>query len=201
MTRSLNPTQSISRTSKIWTNIRAFSFEYWWLAILALLVRRVPFAVTSPSDFVALKKTVLVVSYLILILVLVKNWRYFSVRVILIGVVMNLAAISANGGLMPVTPGTRDLAGMLYLGPEWIGQVLPQGSGILLPLENTNLWILTDIIPIRAVHAIFSIGDMIMFCGLILFIVEALFRTFPTKESERAGKASLSTGSPESTQG
>ena len=176
MASDLAGTEINNRPNKYWLNIREFSFDYWWLAIIALLIRRIPFAVFSPADFVSLKKAVLIISYLLLIFVLVKNWRFFSVRLILLGVTMNFIAIMANGGLMPVSPAARDLAGMLPVG---IGQVLPQGSGILLPLEQTRLWFLTDIIPVRAIYGIFSPGDAVMLGGLVLLIVEAV--SFPRK--------------------
>jgi Family of unknown function (DUF5317) len=176
-----------NRPNKYWRNIREFSFDYWWLAIIALLIRRIPFAVFPPADFISLKKAVLIISYPLLILVLLKNWRYISARLILVGVAMNFIAILANGGLMPVSPEARDIAGMLPVG---IGQVLPHGSGILLPLEQTRLWFLTDIIPVRAIYSIFSLGDVIMLCGLVLLIVEVV--SFPKKAVNKLRKPTLS---------
>jgi hypothetical protein len=187
MAADLAGTKINNRRNKYWLNIREFSFDYWWLAIIALLIRRIPFAVFSPADFVSLKKAVLIISYLLLIFVLLKNWRYISARLILLGVAMNFIAILANGGLMPVSPEARDLAGMLPVG---IGQVLPHGSGILLPLEQTRLWFLTDIIPVRAIYGIFSLGDAIMLCGLGLFMAEVVYRVLPGKAT---GKLSQST--------
>ena len=172
--------------NKYWHNLREFSFNYWWLAIAALLMRRIPFAIFAPDEFVPLKKLVLIASYILLAFVLLRNWRYLSVRLVFVGVMMNFVAILVNGGLMPTSPEIRDMAGMLPMGPEGIGHVLPQGSGILLMQEQTHLWFLTDIVPVRSVYAIVSLGDITIMVGLLFFIIESI--AIPRKALTRLPK-------------
>ncbi len=94
-------------------------------------------------------------------------------RILALGTVLNFAAIVANGGLMPVSPGARLQAGMTAIGQSGFGKVLPEGTGILLPVGQTNLWFLSDIIPSSLVGGVFSLGDVLIGVGLFAFFVEA----------------------------
>jgi len=91
--------------------------------------------------------------------------------IVLLGTLLNFLAIIANGGLMPVSPEARLWAGKPTLGESGLGKVLPEGTGILLPIDQTNLWLLSDIIPINFIHIVISIGDILIAIGLLIFIV------------------------------
>ncbi len=143
-----------------------------WLFFVAAAVQKVPFVVLAPDSLVELKKALLVLSYLLLGWALLRNLSLRSVRIILAGSLLNLAAIAANGGLMPVAPGARSLAGMAELGHAWLGHVTPQGTGILLTVDQTRLWAFTDIIPWHQVKGVFSVGDVVLGLGLLLFVIE-----------------------------
>ena len=93
-----------------------------WAVFVAAVLQRLPFALLPPDSFVAVKKTLLVLSYLLLVWALSRNLQFRSVRLILVGVLLNFAAIVANGGLMPVSPEARALAGMTDLGEFVAGQ-------------------------------------------------------------------------------
>lgn len=92
-----------------------------------------------------------------------------------LGVLLNFAAIITNGGLMPVSPEARQLAQMIPLDPSQFGMVLPEGSGVLLPLNQTNLWFLTDIIPASHLGGVYSAGDILITMGFFIFLPEATF--------------------------
>lgn len=92
-----------------------------------------------------------------------------------LGTLLNFVAIVVNGGLMPVSPEARQLAGMTFLGPSQFGMVLPQGSGILLPISQTNLWFLTDIVPASHLGGVYSPGDVLIGMGIIIFLLEVVF--------------------------
>jgi hypothetical protein len=53
----------------------------------------------------------LFVSHLILIPFLVRNGKYVGVRLVLLGLMLNLIAMAANGGMMPVTAHGVDAVG------------------------------------------------------------------------------------------
>lgn len=157
--------------------------KFGWLIILAVVLQRIPFALSTPSSFVELKKGLLVLSYMLLLWALSRNFGFWSVRILALGTVLNFAAIVANGGLMPVSPEARLQAGMIALGPSSLGMVLPEGTGILLSVDQTNLQFLSDIIPISAV-GVFSLGDVVIGVGLLIFFAEVACLT--SVRSQRA---------------
>jgi hypothetical protein len=83
------------------------------------------------------------------------------------GIVMNLAAIAANGGAMPVDP-----VAALYAGKP----LQETTAGALADVHRTfsdatALWMLTDIFPIPAgipFAAVYSIGDIILTIGIAI---------------------------------
>ena len=162
-----------SKLNSVAANMAAIKIRLGWLIILAVLLQRIPFALSAPSSFVELKKALLILSYLLLLWALSRNLHLWSMRILALGTVLNFAAIVANGGLMPVSPGARLKAGMTAIGQSGFGKVLPEGTGILLPVDQTNLWFLSDIIPISPVGGVFSLGDVLIGVGLLLFFVEA----------------------------
>ena len=76
---------------------------------------------------------------------------------------------------MPVSPEARELANMAFLDSSQFGIVLPQGSGVLLPIDQTNMWFLTDIIPTIHFGGVYSAGDILIVMGFILFLPEIIF--------------------------
>lgn len=160
-----------SKLKSVVANFATIKIRFGWLIIIAVLVQSIPFALSAPSSFVELKKAMLVLSYVLLLWVLSHNLNFWGMRILLIGTLLNFVAIMANGGLMPVSPEARSWAGKPALGESGFGKVLPEGTGILLPIDQTNLWLLTDIIPINSIQAVLSIGDVLIAFGLLIFIV------------------------------
>lgn len=159
------------------SNIRSIGIIF-----TAAVIQRVPFLVIPPDSLVGLKKTLLVISYLLLCWGLARNLHFWSVKIILCGVFLNFVAIVVNGGLMPVSPEAISLAGMTDLGSQWLGKVTPHSTGILLTVDQTRLWFLTDIIPWKEVKAVFSVGDVVLGAGLFLIFLEIFrFHTFEPK--------------------
>lgn len=160
------------KLNSVAANIAAVKIKYGWLIIFALFLQRMPFALSAPSSFVELKKALLVLSYVLLLWALSRNLHLWSTRILALGAILNFAAIVANGGLMPVSPAARLQAGMTAIGQSGFGKVLPEGTAILLPVDQTNLWLLSDIIPISPVGGVFSLGDVLIGVGLLVFLVE-----------------------------
>ncbi len=146
-----------------------------WAVFVAAALQRLPFILLPPDSLVEMKKAVLVSSHLLLAWALCRNLRFRSVRLVLSGELLNLAAIVFNGGLMPVSPEARALAGMTDLGASWLGHVLPEGTGVLLTVDHTRLWAFTDILPVPLVGGVFSVGDVLLGLGLVLFFVELMW--------------------------
>jgi len=162
-----------SKLNSVVANMAAIRIKLGWLIILAVLLQRMPFALSVPSSCVELKKALLVLSYVLLLWALSRNLHLWSMRILALGSVLNFAAIVVNGGLMPVSPEARLQAGMTPIGQPGFGKVLPEGTGILLPVDQTNLWFLSDIFPVSLVGGVFSLGDVLIGVGLLFFFAEA----------------------------
>jgi len=159
------------RLKSVSANLANIKIRFGWLIIIAVLVQSMPFALSAPSSFVELKKALLVLSYVLLLWALSRNLQSWGIRILLLGVLLNFLAIVANSGLMPVSPEARLWAGKSAIGVSEFGKVLPEGTGILLPIDQTNLWLLSDIIPVNLIHAVLSVGDVLIVFGLLSFIV------------------------------
>lgn len=173
-----------SKLNSVAANMAAIKIRLGWLIILAVLLQKMPFALSAPSSLVELKKALLVLSYLLLLWALSRNLHLWSMCILALGTVLNFAAIVANGGLMPVSPGARLQAGMTAIEESGFGKVLTEGTGVLLPVDQTNLWFLSDIIPISLVGGVFSPGDVLIGVGLLVFVLE----TTGDRDSRRAWK-------------
>lgn len=120
-----------------------------WLVLIAvipqLLVFQIPYTAGRFSDTAA--ASVLVASQLLLLVFIWFNWDKIGIRILGIGLLLNLLVIILNSGLMPMAPKT---AGALF--PEvplsaWqIGSRPGRSKNILLPPEDTRLAWLSDVI-------------------------------------------------------
>lgn len=97
-----------------------------------------------------------------------ENRHLAGVPLIGVGVLMNLAAVAANGGAMPVDP-----AAALYAGKPIAEAV---GSGVITDVHQAfsaqvMLWALTDIFPVPAgipFAAVYSLGDIVLTVGVAI---------------------------------
>ncbi len=88
-------------------------------------------------------------------------------KLVALGLILNVTVTIANGGWMPITP---EAAHFVYRDkvPIEIGIRLPRSKSIVLDKEDTNLWILSDIIRIKVPwrRAALSIGDVLLVAGI-----------------------------------
>jgi hypothetical protein len=91
-----------------------------------------------------------------------------------LGLLLNFAAISLNGGLMPLSP---EMASRLIpeIPPEaWVsGSRFGNSKDIILPLEATSLWSLSDrfFLSIGNLYRMaFSIGDVLLAGGALWWL-------------------------------
>jgi hypothetical protein len=132
-----------------------------------------------------------VLSMAMLVLWVWMNRQLPGIALIAAGVVMNLAAIAANGGYMPVDPAAAAYAGRLdgYSGAETLVD-----NNSLASAEHVRLWILTDIFPVPAgipLANVFSLGDFLLTTGVGLFCYRTIGGRLP--EAEQGGNVAVAT--------
>ena len=144
-----------------------------WLAILAfglqyLLVREIN------DPFIA--KAVLAVSHLLLILVIIRNWRLLVIWVVGLGLLLNLLPTYSNGGLMPIAPDAITEAGLSNGQHELALSSRFGAKNVILEPDETSFYHLSDRFPINFPRPmLYSIGDVVLVSGLILMLYGVLW--------------------------
>jgi hypothetical protein len=155
--------------------LRPPALRHIWLVLLAFLPQWIAFGFPAtarqiPQQFAALA---LVSTQILLVFFIWLNRDQPGVWLLGIGLVLNLAAIIANGGLMPISPET--VARLLPEAPpgSWqIGQRLGMDKDIVLQVGQTHLPWLADRFLFPAGfpwQAAFSLGDILIALGTLRF--------------------------------
>jgi len=159
--------------------------KHVWLIFVPLglyLVSWVPFLLRLPW----FAGTCAIVEKAALIIVALSNLKIPGVKLILLGLLLNVLALSVNGGMMPASEGA--LAAVF--GQDYVDQVrhaVHVRSAIMD--ASTELGFLCDIIaakrPFVLVPAVYSVGDLVMSVGLFIAII-GIMRT-PLASERRPG--------------
>ena len=113
-------------------------------------------------------------SYIPLILFLWINRGLPGLKLALVGTLLNLTVILANGGFMPIAPAT--LATAFPDRPALVvGQRIPRGKDVVLPADRAHLAGLGDtLIMTWPFRSVFSIGDLVLSAGLGTLILTGM---------------------------
>lgn len=141
-------------------------FRWGWVAIVAFLLQLVVVRLVEAD---ALGVGLHLLSYGLLFLVIGANWRWWGVRTVALGLLLNFIVIVANGGYMPIMP-QAVLQGKGEAVAQQVrpGQRLAGSKDIVLTEESTRLWVLSDILVIpgpQPVRGVFSLGDIVVALG------------------------------------
>ena len=146
--------------------------KHAWLVLISVLPQLLIFQISFtsvwfPDSFAA---GILMISQLLLVIFVSANWQAPGMRILGIGLLLNLLVISFNGGFMPMDPDTA--RSLFPNAPDeiWvIGERIGRSKNVLLPTEGTRLAILSDRILLpkwfpwaRAI----SIGDLLITAGV-----------------------------------
>jgi hypothetical protein len=168
-------------------NLADFHLEWGWLAGLALAIQIGAVYWATGDSYLYLQRGALVVSSFLLLPVLWCNRRSPGLVLIGLGLALNLAVMVVNGGFMPITPEAVARIGHQHLIVHLDGVERMSGSkGIVLPREETALWVLSDILiipPPFPVASAFSLGDVLVAVGAFIFLQRAMVGT-PPQSSE-----------------
>ena len=102
------------------------------------------------------------------------NRRLPGLKLALVGTLLNLAAILANGGFMPIAP-----EALVATYPDrpvpLVGQRLPQSKDVVLPVDRAVLPGLGDTLVMTWPYkSVFSIGDLVLAAGLGTLILAGM---------------------------
>jgi hypothetical protein len=146
-------------------NVNRRSLELVWLLVASVMVQGAA-EVLDVSDTLGL--AMVLVSYVGLAAFAVANIRLVGMPVVLVGLLCNLAVITANGG-MPVRAEAIIASGAATA--EEL-DTIDYGAKRHLEGDDDVLVVLGDIIPVPATNEVVSFGDLILAVG----VADVIFR-------------------------
>lgn len=156
------------------------SFRWAPLAVGGLLFQVLLFSAPVATAVGAWGAPLYVVSTLVVLVALLRNQRLPGFKVIAVGATLNLVAILTNGGLMPASPEALDaIRGVVAAGATFTNSVVAGAEAPFVLLGD--IFVLPRPIPFANV---FSIGDVIIGLGAVLFIVRVM-RGAPVPQADR----------------
>lgn len=160
--------------------IGRLSFRGGWklaVAVAGLFLVQAKLVIFVPGQTV-FQMALLILSQAALVLLILVNRHIPGAKLFALGVILNTVVMVANGGWMPVTPETVEFASPDR--PAVVEYSKPQDSkNIVMARSDTNLWILSDIIPVTLPwnrYAV-SIGDILLIVGAAQFIFQTTSRS------------------------
>ena len=136
------------------------------LAIVALLVQVALFSPLSDGLTVEAGRAIYVASTAIVLVVVVANLRLTGVFLVVAGAASNLAAIVANGGVMPASPEALATVGAAIGAHTYSAVVAHPSVEPLTDIFATPSWV-----PFANV---FSVGDLLIGVGVAVAIASAM---------------------------
>ncbi len=118
-------------------------------------------------------------AHLLLLPFLLRNLSFWGIKLVLVGLLLNLAAMLANGGLMPVEAPAVEAVGKHQVGDLQIGAHIPGSKNVLLDPQDVRLRELSDIlvVPIpRPFTRAISVGDLFVLAGVVITFGEVVRR-------------------------
>lgn len=108
--------------------------------------------------------------YILLFIFVYLNRKYYEILVMGAGFLLNALAIFTNGGVMPVSAGAMESAGM----GNMVGIISSQGLYKLVD-DKTFLSFLCDVIPRPYPRPfVISIGDIVIAAGVFLLVLKLM---------------------------
>jgi hypothetical protein len=139
-----------------------------WLAVAAVAVQIALFSPPAEALGPDLARALYVASTAAVVVAVATNLRLTGMPIVLAGSVANLVAIAANGGSMPADPDALAAVGIRIAGPTNSVVVDRPALAPLTDVFATPAWL-----PFANV---FSVGDVLIGCGLAVVIAAAMRR-------------------------
>ena len=154
--------------------LAAIRLRWGWVAVIGLLVQVALFSGAVTERIGALGPPIYVASTVVVLAALIANLSLPGLPLVALGAASNLAAIVANGGYMPASPGALAALGR-HLGSEYSNSTVTSDPA-LGPL--TDIFALPGWLPFANV---FSIGDVLIGLGIAVAIVVAMRNARPAE--------------------
>ncbi len=150
-------------------NILNFNINKLWIAIVSVVVYTASFILNSRDIIDA--GTIQVLGMTIMVLSFYFNRQHRGMAIIMVGSMLNILVMAANGCKMPVDVSLLDSSinkGLIDSITTGINQKYTELT------DNTNLSMLSDIIKfpngLGNITNIFSVGDLLMIVGLAILV-------------------------------
>jgi hypothetical protein len=143
-------------------------FEWGWLAIAGLIVQILLFS-SFATAFVdpGWGAAIYIASTAAVLVAVVRNLRIPGMALVALGALSNLAAVVANGGIMPTTEAAMATAGLDPL--DGFSNSAVVADPALAPL--TDIYALPAWVPLANV---FSVGDVLIGLGIVVVIASGM---------------------------
>ncbi len=158
-------------------HLAAIPLRHAWLLGVALVLQ-IPFlrSPAAPLEQLRVQQILFVSSLLILVFFVGLNWRLAGMLIVGAGLVGNLVVILANGGAMPISPGTLVKINPGSQPADWTpGTHYPGSKDVILEKEDTRLAGLSDALALRIPlmkRAAFSLGDLLIALGVVFVMLD-----------------------------
>jgi uncharacterized membrane protein YjgN (DUF898 family) len=151
-------------------SLTALRLRWPWLAVAGLAFQAILFTEAGAALAGAAGPGLYVASTAAVLVAVLRNIRLTGMPIVAIGSLSNLAAVVANGGVMPTTAAALAAAGLVGPGTYTNSAVL--ASPALGPL--TDVYSIPAGLPLANV---FSVGDILIALGIALVIAAAMRRS------------------------
>jgi hypothetical protein len=165
----------VRHRGRVASQIAGISLRSAWLALVALAIQypllRAPGGTTQQFG---VEQALFLLAHVLLLAFVWLNRRYVGIQILGLGVALNLAAILANGGFMPITPETLAQINPGSSLEQWpIGTHYVYSKDVILSREGTRLWALSDVLVVPPPFpwpTAFSLGDLLIAVGIIALL-------------------------------
>jgi len=180
--------------SIVWRMVRR---TFYWLYLPGLAAGLNILVQTCPNNLKLVPDTLaagfFVASQIALFLFAIRNRRFSGFDLITLGLTLNLAVTLLNGGWMPVSPETvRVVVPEDVIASLTLSHRLACSKNMLIPIRETVLWLLSDILPLPdwiPGNWVISPGDFLVVVGMLPAAFTFVYRVFDSKEVSTHGRA------------
>lgn len=168
------------------TRLADAPIKWTWLIAVCIGIYAVAFGVTQVPS-IATKagwfyRSTFVLERILFLVFVYANRRILGSQLVFLGMILNLVAILANGGVMPASPSAVGVA----FGQEHLKREMARPHVQSSIKYGYKLAPLCDILPTRRpflfVRGVYSVGDLFITAGMFLAIVVLMRRPLPREK-------------------